>query len=250
VSTSSTAGDGEARTARRRTAAHRAFISAQHFDVTLVDGDIPRLGARARPSQFYARTPDLRPTTVRPPVLLPHHEARAPFDRSFGRHEAVRERLSALMNAASSSPPPVVLFVIGPLIFAGRGQERPRRLAVLAVVLRRARPGFMLIEVSVLQNFVAAAGHVYSLRSRFLRCCWAPGWERRGPAIRRSAASAPAARSGTPDLRVRRAGVLVVAPRSINWAIPFSRSARSALRLAMLVPSGSPWHPDAAGFAS
>ena len=57
-----------------------------------------------------------------------------------------------------------MLFVIGPLIFAGRGQARPRGWLAWLVYFGALGAGFMLIEVSVLQNFVLLLGHpVYSL---------------------------------------------------------------------------------------
>ena len=67
--------------------------------------------------------------------------------------------LSALMTLLGISAALVVLFVIGPLVLAGRGQARPRGWLAWLVYFGALGAGFMLIEVSVLQRFVLLLGH-------------------------------------------------------------------------------------------
>jgi hypothetical protein len=91
----------------------------------------------------------------------------------------------------------VAIFVVGPLIVAGRGQARPRGWVAWLVYFGALGAGFMLIEVSVLQNFVLLLGHpVYSLTvtlfSLLLGTGLGAGWSRRldGVSLRRSGAQA------------------------------------------------------------
>src|SRR5206468_12593272 len=83
---------------------------------------------------------------------------------AFGQKMLFGNGLSALMTLLGISATLVVLFVILPLAFAGRGQPRPAGGLAWLVYFGALGAGFMLIEVSVLQRFVLLLGHpVYSL---------------------------------------------------------------------------------------
>ena len=132
-----------------------------------------------------------------------------------------------------------MLFVIGPLILAGRGQARPRGWLAWLVYFGALGAGFMLIEVSVLQRFVLLLGHpVYSLTVTLFSLLLGTGlgaaWSRRfdGASLRRSGAI------GLLTVAVVALAFIVVATPIVNWAIPFSRGARMLIAVAMLVPIG------------
>jgi hypothetical protein len=133
----------------------------------------------------------------------------------------------------------VVLFVIGPLVFAGRGQARPRGWFAWLVYFGALGAGFMLIEVSVLQRFVLLLGHpVYSLTVTLFSLLLGTGlgaaWSRRFDAasLRRSGAI------GIVMIALIALAFIVVGTPIVNWAIPFSRHARMLVASAMLVPIG------------
>jgi MFS family permease len=97
----------------------------------------------------------------------------------------------------------------------------------------------MLIEVSVLQNFVLLLGHpVYSLTvtlfSLLLGTGLGAGWSRRfdEARLRRSGAI------GILTVAFVALAFVVVATPIVNWAIPFPRGARMLIAVAMLVPVG------------
>ena len=103
--------------------------------------------------------------------------------------------LSALMTLIGISATLVLLFVILPLIFAGRGQARPQGWLAWLAYFGALGAGFMLIEVSVLQRFVLLLGHpVYSLTVTLFSLLLGTGlgaaWSRRFDAatLRRSGA--------------------------------------------------------------
>ena len=147
--------------------------------------------------------------------------------------------LSALMTLLGISAGLVVLFVIGPLIFAGGGQARPRGWLAWLVYFGALGAGFMLIEVSVLQHFVLLLGHpVYSLTVTLFSLLLGTGlgaaWSRRFDQARFGAAA--------------RSAILTVASSPWrSWSSPRRSStgrfrsraaARMLIAVAMLVPVG------------
>jgi len=190
--------------------------------------------------QFYAAYPwDIRPTTDDRPFFFHTTKLENQFDVAFGRTMLFGNGLSALMTLLGISTALVVLFVIGPLIFAGRGQERPRGWLAWLVYFGALGAGFMLIEVSVLQNFVLLLGHpVYSLTVTLFSLLLGTGlgaaWSRQfdGARLRRSGAI------GILTVASVALMFVVVATPIVNWAIPFSRGARMLIAVAMLVPVG------------
>jgi hypothetical protein len=147
--------------------------------------------------------------------------------------------LSALMTLLGISAALVALFVVGPLILADRGQARARGWFAWLVYFGALGAGFMLIEVSVLQRFVLLLGHpVYSLTVTLFSLLLGTGlgasWSRRFEAttLRRTGAI------GIATVALLGIALIVVAAPIINWAIPFSRAARMAIAVAMLVPLG------------
>jgi hypothetical protein len=147
--------------------------------------------------------------------------------------------LSALMTLLGISTALVVLFVIGPLICVGRGQARPRGWFAWLVYFGALGAGFMLIEVSVLQRFVLLLGHpVYSLTVTLFSLLLGTGlgaaWSRRfsNRSLRRNGAV------GVVVVSSLAIAVIVVAAPVVAWAIPFSRAARVAVAVSMLVPLG------------
>src|SRR5207248_825105 len=133
----------------------------------------------------------------------------------------------------------VALFVVGPLAFADRSQPRAHGWPAWLVYFGALGAGFMLIEVSVLQRFVLLLGHpVYSLTvtlfSLLLGTGIGAGWSRRFE-----------------DTDLRRAGIVGAATVAIlalvvvatftpvvTWAIPFARSVRMLIAVALLCPLG------------
>ena len=114
---------------------------------------------------FYADyAHDIRPTTDDRPFFFHTTKLEDQFDVAFGRTMLFGNGLSALLTLLGISTALVVLFVIGPLAFADRGEARPRGWFAWLVYFGALGAGFMLIEVSVLQRFVLLLGHpVYSL---------------------------------------------------------------------------------------
>ena len=157
--------------------------------------------------------------------------------------------LSALMTLIGISPALVVLFVIGPLALAGRGQRHPRGWLAWLVYFGALGAGFMLIEVSVLQRFVLLLGHpVYSLTVTLFSLLLGTGlgaaWSRRfdAAALRRTGAIGDRGR--------RRALALVVhrrrhADRDLGDSV-LARPARIADRGGdARADRGGARHPDA-----
>jgi hypothetical protein len=203
-------------------------------------GDYARLVRAADREQFYAGyRSDIRPTTDDRPFFFHTTKLENQFDVAFGRTMLFGNGLSALMTLLGISTALVVLFVIGPLIFAGRGQARPRGWFAWLVYFGALGAGFMLIEVSVLQRFVLLLGHpVYSLTVTLFSLLLGTGlgaaWSRQFDpgALRRSGAI------GIVAIAVIAIVFLVVATPIVNWAIPFSRNLRMLIAVAMLVPIG------------
>ena len=89
---------------------------------------------------FYAAYPqDITPTTDDRPFYFHTTKLESQFQTAFGRSMLFGNGLSALLTLMAISASLVVLFVVGPLIAAGRRAERPRRVDGLARVLRCAR---------------------------------------------------------------------------------------------------------------
>jgi hypothetical protein len=131
----------------------------------------------------------------------------------------------------------VVLFVLGPLIFAGGGASR-HWLAWL-IYFGSLGAGFMLIEVAVLQRFVLLLGHpVYSLTVTLFSLLLGTGLgaalSRRIPerAMRRAAGVALCA-----IVLLALLCVAAVTPL-VAWAVPFERPLRIAVAVCAIVPLG------------
>jgi hypothetical protein len=203
-------------------------------------GDYARLITAADREQFYASYPaDIRPTTDDRPFFFHTTKIRDQFDVAFGQKMLFGNGLSALMTLLGISAMLVALFVIGPLIVAGRGQARPRGWLAWLVYFGSLGAGFMLIEVSVLQNFVLLLGHpVYSLTvtlfSLLLGTGLGAGWSRRldEVSLRRSGAKAILV------VALIALAFIVIAPPIVSWAIPYQRAARMVVAVVMLVPIG------------
>ena len=203
-------------------------------------GDYARLVRAPDRRHFYATyRSDIRPTTDDRPFFFHTTKLENQFDVAFGRTMLFGNGLSALMTLIGISTALVVLFVIGPLAFAGRGQARPRGWFAWLVYFGALGAGFMLIEVSVLQRFVLLLGHpVYSLTVTLFSLLLGTGlgaaWSRRfdTASLRRSGAI------GVVAIALIALAFMVVATPIVNWAIPFSRNARMLVASAMLVPIG------------
>jgi spermidine synthase len=209
-----------------------------------VDGastaDYARLITSPDREQFYASyRADIRPTTDDRPFFFHTTKIRDQFEVAFGQRMLFGNGLSALMTLLGISAALVAVFVIGPLIVADRGQPRADGWLAWLVYFGSLGAGFMLIEVSVLQNFVLLLGHpVYSLTvtlfSLLLGTGLGAGWSRRlrEGSLRRSGAI------GIAIVAAIAVAFIIVAPRVVDWAIPFSRPARMAIAVAMLLPIG------------
>ena len=225
---------GDARDAQATKPAEDVFVNGA------ATADYGRLVRAPDRQQFYAAyRSDIRPTTDDRPFFFHTTKLRDQFDVAFGRTMLFGNGLSALMTLLGISTALVVLFVIGPLVLAGRGQARPRGWFSWLVYFGALGAGFMLIEVSVLQRFVLLLGHpVYSLTVTLFSLLLGTGlgaaWSRRfDPAsLRRSGAI------GLVTVAAIALVFLVVATPIVAWAIPFSRSARMLVAVVMLVPIG------------
>ncbi len=209
-----------------------------------VDGaataDYARLILAPDRHQFYAAyRSDIRPTTDDRPFFFHTTKLERQFDVAFGRTMLFGNGLSALMTLLGISTALVVLFVIGPLVFADRGQPRAPGWFAWLAYFGALGAGFMLIEVSVLQRFVLLLGHpVYSLTVTLFSLLLGTGlgaaWSRRfdEASIRRTGAI------GLITVAVIALVFIAVATPIVNWAIPFSRNVRMLIAAAMLVPIG------------
>jgi hypothetical protein len=203
-------------------------------------GDYARLIETNDRRQFYdAYRQDIRPTTDDRPFFFHTTKLEHQFNVAFGRTMLFGNGLSALLTLLGISTALVLLFVIGPLAFAGRGTEHPRGWFPWLVYFGALGAGFMLIEVSVLQRFVLLLGHpVYSLTVTLFSLLLGTGlgaaWSRRFD-----------------DLSLRRAGlvgvatvaviavvVILIATPVVSWAIPLPRGTRMLIAVALLLPMG------------
>jgi hypothetical protein len=203
-------------------------------------GDYARLILAPDREQFYAAyRSDIRPTTDDRPFFFHTTKIQDQFDVAFGQKMLFGNGLSALMTLLGISTGLVVLFVIGPLVLAGRGQARPSGWLAWLVYFGALGAGFMLIEVSVLQRFVLLLGHpVYSLTVTLFSLLLGTGL---GAAWSRRFEAASLRRTGAIGILVVAAIALVfiaAATPIVNWAIPFSRGARMLVAVMMLVPIG------------
>ena len=88
--------------------------------------DYPRLIRAADRHEFYAAyRQDIRPTTDDRPFFFHTTKLKNQFQSAFGRSMLFGNGLSALLTLLWISGVLVVLFVIGPLVFADRGTSRP-----------------------------------------------------------------------------------------------------------------------------
>jgi len=203
-------------------------------------GDYGRLIRASDPQHFYAGfRADIRPTTDDRPFFFHTTKLENQFAVAFGRSMLFGNGLSALLTLLGISGALVVLFVIGPLAIAGRGAGHPRGWFAWLVYFGALGAGFMLIEVAILQRFVLLLGHpVYSLTVTLFSLLLGTGlgaaWSRRfdQQSLGRTGAIALVTVAG-----IAIAVILVVTPL-VSWAIPFARTTRMAIAVAMLVPIG------------
>jgi len=207
-----------------------------------VDGmetaDYPRLIRAPDRQQFYdSYKQDIRPTTDDRPFFFHTTKLADQFQVAFGRAMLFGNGLSALLTLMGISAALVVLFVLGPLAFAG-GTDARRWFSWL-LYFGALGAGFMLIEVSVLQRFVLLLGHpVYSLTVTLFSLLLGTGigaaWSRRlrEDTLVRSTAIMLVA------IAVISLAVIAVVTPLVTWAIPFARSTRIAIAVATLVPIG------------
>jgi len=209
-----------------------------------VDGtstaDYARLVRASDPQEFYARFPsDIRPTTDDRPFFFHTTKLENQFSVAFGRSMLFGNGLSALLTLLGISAALVALFVLGPLVIAGRGAERPRGWFAWLVYFGALGAGFMLIEVAILQRFVLLLGHpVYSLTVTLFSLLLGTGL---GAAWSRRFDQQSLGRTGAIALVTVAAiavAVIAVVTPLINWAVPFTRATRMAIAVATLVPVG------------
>jgi hypothetical protein len=217
---------------------------SDHFRDEWVDGvetgDYSRLIRTSDPDQFYDQyLYDIRPTTDDRPFFFHTTKLKNQIAVAFGRSMLFGNGLSALLTLLAISSTVVALFVIGPLVVAGRGFLPPQKWPAWLVYFGALGAGFMLIEVSVLQRFVLLLGHpVYSLTVTLFSLLLGTGigaaWSRRF-----DDASLPRAAARGLTIISMLAGLIAVALSPVvAWAIPFARGVRLALAVVMLVPVG------------
>jgi hypothetical protein len=187
---------------------------------------------------FYDRYPqDIRPTTDDRPFFFHTTKLRDQFQVAFGRSMLFGNGLSALLTLLGISTALVLLFIIGPLLFAG-GTRADRWLAWL-IYFGALGAGFMLIEVALLQRFVLLLGHpVYSLTVTLFSLLLGTGigarWSRQvAPEALREATIAVVA-----VIAALAVAVIVSLQPIVAWAMPYSRSARIVVAVATLLPLG------------
>jgi len=209
-----------------------------------VDGtstaDYARLAQTTDRDAFYRGYPnDIRPTTDDRPFYFHTTKLQNQFDVAFGRAMLFGNGLSSLMTLLAISITVVVVFVIGPLAIADRGAPRPAGWLAWLLYFGALGAGFMLIEVSVLQRFVLLLGHpVYSLTVTLFSLLLGTGI---GAALSRRIDDAALRRAGIAGALGVAALALLLTVGSqpvVDWAIPFSRAARIAIAVTLLVPAG------------
>ena len=180
---------------------------------------------------------DLSPTTDDRPFYFHTTRLRNQFQTAFGRAMLFGNGLSALLTLMAISTALVALFVIVPLGVASG--PLPRGWMGWLAYFGALGAGFMLIEVSVLQQFVLLLGHpVYSLTVTLFSLLLGTGI---GAAASRRLQDRTLVRStGVALLLAASIGPLLAAIVTplVAWAVPFSRPIRIAVAVALLVPMG------------
>jgi hypothetical protein len=209
-----------------------------------VDGtqtaDYARLIQAPDRTQFYRDyRQDIRPTTDDRPFFFHTTKLERQFSVAFSKTMLFGNGLSALLTLLGISATLVLLFVVGPLVLTDRGAQRPARWLFWLVYFGALGAGFMLIEVSILQRFVLLLGHpVYSLTVTLFSLLLGTGlgaaWSRRldDRSLRRTGLAAVAAVAALAVV------VMLISTPIVNWAIPFGRSTRMLIAVALLVPMG------------
>jgi hypothetical protein len=203
-------------------------------------GDYARLIQAPDRTQFYRDyRQDIRPTTDDRPFFFHTTKLARQFNVAFSKTMLFGNGLSALLTLLGISATLVLLFVVGPLVLTDRGARRPGRWLLWLVYFGALGAGFMLIEVSILQRFVLLLGHpVYSLTVTLFSLLLGTGlgaaWSRRldDRSLRRTGLAAVAAVAAMAVL------VMVISTPIVIWAIPFARSTRMLIAVALLVPMG------------
>jgi hypothetical protein len=205
--------------------------------------DYARLIRASDRRQFYASYPqDITPTTDDRPFFFHTTKIEDQFHTAFGRSMLFGNGLSALLTLMAISAALVVLFIVGPLMLAGRtasGSAAPPAWMAWLAFFGALGAGFMLIEVAVLQRFVLLLGHpVYSLTVTLFSLLLGAGL---GAAWSRQFAVARLRRTGAIALAlvaVLAALVIVGVTPLVVWAISFARPTRIAIAVTILVPLG------------
>jgi predicted membrane-bound spermidine synthase len=202
------------------------------------DNDYARLITAPDADAFirqYAQ--DIRPTTDDRPFFFHTTKLRDQFQVAFGRSMLFGNGLSALLTLLGISTALIALFILGPLVLAG-GWRTGRWLPWLAY-FGALGAGFMLIEVSVLQEFVLLLGHpVYSLTVTLFSLLLGTGL---GAALSRRVPDAALRRATSAALlAIAIVAVLVWGGVTgvVSWAMPFSRPIRMAVAVGVLLPIG------------
>jgi len=222
-----------------RDTADRLGFAVLYAPGTQVDtNDYASLVTTADRAAYYAGyRQDITPTTDDRPFFFHTTKLKDQFQVAFGRSMLFGNGLSALLTLLGISVALVLLFVLGPLAVAG-GPLPDGWLAWL-VYFGALGAGFMLIEVSLLQDFVLLLGHpVYSLTVTLFSLLLGTGvgaaWSRRldERALGRSLAIALSVVAALALL------LIVGLPGLVAWAIPLTRTMRIGIAFATLAPIG------------
>jgi hypothetical protein len=187
---------------------------------------------------FYASYPlDISPTTDDRPFFFHTTRLKDQFQVAFGRSMLFGNGLSALLTLMGISGALVMVFIVGPL--AADGGRPAGRWGGWLGYFAALGAGFMLIEVSLLQQFVLLLGHpVYSLTVTLFALLLGTGlgslFSRRVPAerVRRTGVAVIAC------IVAAAIGAIAVVPAAIDAAIAWPLAARLALAVALLIPVG------------
>jgi hypothetical protein len=187
---------------------------------------------------FYARYPlDVAPTTDDRPFFFHTTRLRDQFQVAFGRSMLFGNGLSALLTLMGISAALVALFVVGPL--AIEGGRPPAGWGGWLGYFASLGAGFMLIEVSLLQQFVLLLGHpVYSLTVTLFALLLGTGL---GSLVSRRVAADRVRSVGLVAIAcVVTAGIVAVVavPAVINLTMAWPLAARIAIAAVVMVPVG------------
>jgi hypothetical protein len=187
---------------------------------------------------FYSNYPlDISPTTDDRPFFFHTTRLKDQFQVAFGRSMLFGNGLSALLTLMGISGALVLAFIVGPL--AVEGGRPARGFAGWLGYFAALGAAFMLIEVSLLQQFVLLLGHpVYSLTVTLFALLLGTGLgsllSRRIPAqgVRRTGLIAIAC--------IVMAGVVAagLVPAVIDAAITWPLAVRLAVAAALMIPVG------------